>query len=632
MRSQSQIISEYRAEIYAYLELGGVLCAAVWWYLDARAGFWPVLICLGLWGLGILGRCVHWWDYRVSSPLDAPMLAFITTAGAALWATYAAATKLNGFPIPIGQDKFWLITGSILIFYALARLPSLRSIQVTTALIGLLSVAISIYFLVSNDFSSQPEKFHFIHQLGLLVQKVQPHWRLQAPPPNWAGGLSAMFLPGILETMRYGRQVSSKTKRAVLFAACGAAICISGLGILLSSSRGAWIALFVGLSAWFGVWLIDRLAARSGIDKNVWERSLAIILVLGGALALLGIFLFRARILSFFPALVENASYFPRQDLQNSAVLLIRDYPFTGSGLGTFPLVFSIYTLLINVPAIIDAHNLLLDLAVSQGIPGLLVWLVILGGTVSLAWQARINNSAKYRLPLGGACVMLIVMLVHGLVEDPYYDSRAVLLWLVPAGLIAAQARLVETGGQAFIKKTRAITGIVIAGIGLFILAGALALPAWRAAFLANLGAAAQTRVELNAYDPAHFDHPTLDSVRRQADLSQAAAYFAQALSIDPHQNTALQRLAEIALSRQEYDQALAWMEQAAAVDPSNRITRLLLGDALVASGKPSEAAALADGLPFAKGRLSGEAWYRYHLDGDLTRENWADLADAQIK
>ncbi len=560
------------------------------------------------------------------------MIAFILTTGAALWVTYQSATKLSGFPIPIGQDKFWLITGSILIFYAISRLPNLRSIQVTTGLFGLLSVAISIYFLLSSDFSNQPEKFHFIHQIGLLVQKVQPPWKLQAPQPNWAGGLTAMFIPGILETIRYGWQVSSKRKRIILFLASGAALCISGLGILLSSSRGAWIALFVGLLAWVGVWFMDWLATRSGIDRNVWNRILAIILVLCGALALVVIFLFRARLLSFFPDLVENTSYFPRLDLQNSAFLLIRDYPFTGSGLGTFPLVFSIYTLLINVPAIIDAHNLLLDLAISQGIPGLLVWLVVLGGTINLAWQTRINNRAKFRLPLGGACVMLIVLLVHGLVEDPYYDSRAVLLWLVPAGLIVAQARLVEAGEHAFLKKTRRVSGIVIIGIGVSLLAGLLVLPSWRAAFLANLGAVAQTRVELNAYDPAHFDHPTLDTIRRQADLSQAEYYFAQALSINPRQNTALQRLAEIALSRKEYEQALTWMQQAAAVDPSNRITRLLLGDALVANGKPGAAAEQDDGLPFAKGRLSGQGWYRYHLDGDLTREIWADQADAQIK
>jgi O-antigen ligase len=632
MLSQKIGKMEGRREIYAYLELAGVLGAAAWWYLDSRAGFWPVVVCFVLWGLGILGKGLHWWDYQIDSPLDAALLALILTGGVALWATYASAINLAGFSIPIGQDKFWLIIGSVLIFYAIARLPSLRSIQVCAALFGLLSAVISIYFLLSYDFSSQPEKFHFIYQIGLMVQRVRPGWNLHAPQPNWAGGMSAMFLPGILETMRAGFQVSSKAKRAILFSVSGAILAVTGLGILLSSSRGAWIALFAGLTAWGGVWCLDRIAVKPRINRKVWERTLAILMLSCAGLAGAVILFLGPRLLSFFPPLANNISYMPRPELQGTALLLIKDYPFTGSGLGTFPSVFSIYTLLIYVPAIVDAHNILLDLAISQGIPGLIAWLVVICATVYLAWQTRVNNEARYRLITGGACAMLIVMLVHGLVEDPYYDSRAILLWLVPAGLIAAQARLVDTTGFAFIRKTRLVSGGIIMGTIVLLLGGIWLLPTWRAAYLTNLGTVAQTRAELNTYDPDHFDNPTLDMVRRQTDLSLAEGYFSQALKIDPNQVTALQRLAEIALSRREYDQALSLMQHAAEINPSNRMTRLLLGDALVANGKPDEAAALVDGLPFAKGRLSGEGWYRYHLDGYQARENWANLADQRIK
>ncbi len=632
MHTQTTARNEVWREIFGYIELSGVLGAAAWWYFDSRAGFWPVLICLGLWGSGILGRLLGWWDYKIGSPLDIPLFAFLLTGAVALWATYSAVAKFKEFPIPVGPDKFWLIVGSVLVFYTLARLPNLRSIQVTTALFGLLSAVISVYFLLSNDFSNQPEKFHFIYQIGLFIQKVHLNLNLQAPQPNWAGGLSAMFIPGVLESIRLGNRVSTRWKRIIFVLASAAVFGISGLGILLSSSRGAWIALFVGLSLWAGVWFFDQIGAKSGMDRKIWDRNLAITLLMCAGLAVMVILLFGSRILSLFPPLVHNSSYMPRPELQTNALLLVKDYPFTGSGLGTFPSVFSIYTLLIYVPAIIDAHNLLLDLAISQGIPGLIAWLVVLFGTIGLAWQARIDNNQKYRLPLGAACVMLIVMLVHGLVEDPYYDSRAVLLWLVPAGLILAQARLVETLEKPFAPKIRLVIGGVILGSAAFMLAGILILPSWRTAYLANLGAVAQTRVELNSYDPDHFDDPTLDTVRRQVDLSQAENYFTQALNNNPGQTTALQRLAEVALSRKEYAQALAWMQQAASVDPANRVTRLLLGDALVANGKPDEAVVLAEGLPFAKGRLAGEGWYRYHLDGDLQRENWANQADQEIK
>jgi O-antigen ligase len=623
---------EVSGEIFGYIEIAGVMCAAAWWYFDPGAGFWPALICLGLWGCGILGKTRYGWAYRIGSPLDVPIAAFLLTGGVALWATFVSATQIQGFPVPVGPDKFWLLIGSVLVYYTLARSPSLRSIRALTALCGLLSAIISIYFLLSTDFSSQPEKFHFVHQVGLLVQKVQPPWKLPAPQPNWAGGIIAMFLPGIIESLRLGYPTSSRRKRAAIYLGLGILLCIAALGIVLSSSRGAWIALSVGLAAWAGIWFLDRSATRSNMDRKAWDRTLGIILLVVGICALALIFLFGGRILSLFPPLVENESYFLRPDLQKTALLLVKDYPFTGSGLGTFPLVFSSYTLLINVPAIMDAHNIFLDLAISQGFPGLFCWLVILAGTIFLAWQARINRREKYRLPLGGACVMLIVMLIHGLVEDPYYDSRAVLFWLIPAGLIAAQARLVETRERPFIDKTRLISGLVVVGIGAILLAGILFLPAWRAAYLANLGAISQTRIEMSAYDPDHFDTLTLDMIRRQTDLSRAEGYYLQALKVDPEQVTALQRLADLALSRKDYEQALTWLRQAAAVDPGNRVTRLLLGDALIANGQPGEAAALVTGLPFSKGRFSGEGWFRYHLDGDLVRENWAYQANQEIK
>ncbi len=619
-------------EIFGYLELLGVLGAAAWWFLEPHAGIWPLLYCLAFWAAGILGKAFHWWDYPISSPFDIPLLIFLLTAGIAAWVTFPNAARFNNFPIPVGSDKFWLIAGSVLIFYTLARLPNLRSIHAATALFGLLSVLISLYFLLSNDFTNQTEKFQLIYRIGLLVQKTRPHIGLPVPQPNWAGGLSAVFLPGILEGGRAANRAFSGWKRIVLVLASLAMLGISALGILLSSSRGAWIALFIGLSAWAGITLFDRAMSRFGMDVKIRDRWLGVSLLVCAAAALLVILLFGSRILSLFPPLVQNSSYFPRPELQRNALLLVNDYPFTGSGLGTFPTVFSVYTLLIYVPAIVDAHSLLLDLAISQGIPALFVWLVVLIGTVLLAWQTRTHRSQGAGLPLGAACVILAVMLVHGIVEDPYYDSRAVVLLLAPAGLILAQWRLVKPEKQRYSQKlSLAVDGAVLVG-GVILLAGMIILPSWRAAFLANLGAVAQTRVELSRYDTNHFDNPTLDTIRRQADLSLAQDYFDLALKEDPHQSIALQRLAEIALSRKEYDQALAWMQQAAASDPTNRVTRLLLADALVANGKPGQAVALVDGMPFVKGRLAGQGWYRYHLDGDVTREAWANQADQAIK
>ncbi|MEE8391440.1 MAG: tetratricopeptide repeat protein, partial [Anaerolineae bacterium] len=144
------------------------------------------------------------------------------------------------------------------------------------------------------------------------------------------------------------------------------------------------------------------------------------------------------------------------------------------------------------------------------------------------------------------------------------------------------------------------------------------------AAWYADLGAVAQTQAELRAYDHKHFDNPTLDQIRQREDLSVAEAYFDRALALDPGQVTARTRLAHIALGRGEYETALEHTRAAWEAGHRDRVTRLLLGDALVAQGRVEEAAAVVRGLDWAESRLNGQAWYRYWVNEDWQRATYA--------
>ena len=140
------------------------------------------------------------------------------------------------------------------------------------------------------------------------------------------------------------------------------------------------------------------------------------------------------------------------------------------------------------------------------------------------------------------------------------------------------------------------------------------------AAWYANLGVIEQTRLELSSYDPANFGDLTLDEVRQQLDLNQAIAYFDQSLRWGPANRTASQRLAEIFLSRGEYAQALSLMQAAWDTGHRDEITRMLMGDALVAQGDLQAGAEIVRGLPHATGRLNTQAWYRYYRQADYAR------------
>lgn len=118
-----------------------------------------------------------------------------------------------------------------------------------------------------------------------------------------------------------------------------------------------------------------------------------------------------------------------------------------------------------------------------------------------------------------------------------------------------------------------------------------------------------------------------MDQVRRQADLGDALASFRRALELDVTNVTANQRMASIYLARGQYREALQATQNLWSAGYRDKVTRLLYGDALVANGSVDEAVEVTRGISFARSRLLGEAWSRYHGDGDVQRETWANLA-----
>jgi len=106
------------------------------------------------------------------------------------------------------------------------------------------------------------------------------------------------------------------------------------------------------------------------------------------------------------------------------------------------------------------------------------------------------------------------VMVVNGLLSDAVYGSRGILLLFVPLGLVMqrepeAGSRRSEVGGRRSVVAVggRLATGVALAAL---VLAGAIWWRPMLGAWYADLGALEQSRIELSAYDPNHFDNPTL--------------------------------------------------------------------------------------------------------------------------
>jgi tetratricopeptide (TPR) repeat protein len=265
---------------------------------------------------------------------------------------------------------------------------------------------------------------------------------------------------------------------------------------------------------------------------------------------------------------------------------------------------------------------------IEQGIVGLGGYLLLVV-TCAILGLRRLRTATRAQAWVieAGLCGLGAV-LIHGLMDDALYGSRGVLLLFVPVGLVVAASRM-DRGAEALAPARPWRKWALGAALVLLIVSGIV----WRrpllGAWYADLGALEQARVELVAYDPDRFDDPTIDGVRRQKDLGEAMALLERAVQIDPANPTARQRLAAIGLSRGEYAAALDHVQKAWEAGHRDEITRLLLGDALVAAGRAEEAAEEVRGLEWAEGRLMFQGGYRYWPEQDYRRT--ADVCRAVL-
>jgi hypothetical protein len=379
---------------------------------------------------------------------------------------------------------------------------------------------------------------------------------------------------------------------------------------------GTW-GLWRGVSWWVG--------RRDLAAERAWRLRLGVM----AGLLLVGLILFAlVAVLVLAGQLPGREALTNRLTLLRRSLLLARDYVFTGAGLGMFQMQYSMYTLLIHVGYITHSHNLMVDVLAEQGILGVAAFLLLAVACILYSLRRlRVAKGIEARVVEAGLC-SLGVVLIHGLVDDAFYSSRGLLWLFVSAGLVVAGLDMNRE--QRVASRAWRWRGWVLgATLALLIVSGIV----WRrpilGAWYANLGAVAQARVELAAYDQNHFGDPTIDGVRRQENLDGAMALLERAVQIDPANPTARQRLAAIELSRGEYAAALAHVQAAWEAGHRDEVTRLLLGDALVASGRAEEAAEVVRGLEWAEGRLMFQGGYRYWPGQDYRRT--ADVCRAVL-
>lgn len=203
---------------------------------------------------------------------------------------------------------------------------------------------------------------------------------------------------------------------------------IVGLGtvsVLLTFSRGGYLALFV-------VALILAMTHRFRILLLV-AVALAILL----ALRLPGV---ARRVAQEVNLTDPRNSLFPRLQLWAATMRLLAHHPIFGSGLAAFAKAINPYR---NGYAEqqIYPHNILLNFWTETGILGVVAfgWLTVQTSVSTLAgWIRGSRTWRPYQL---GVFLFLVAIVVHGLVDVPFFKNDLSLQFWAFLGLAAAASR-----------------------------------------------------------------------------------------------------------------------------------------------------------------------------------------------
>lgn len=267
--------------------------------------------------------------------------------------------------------------------------------------------------------------------------------------PNMLGEYLAIMIPIAVAVLISGEMI----KRSTSFLAC----CALAFCMVLTWSRGAWLALIFAMLILVFIWH----------RRSVW-------LVLGGAIALpLASFVMPTNILNRFLSIgnMADSSTSYRVNIWRGAMRMIRDHLFFGIGVGedAWKKVYPDYTLP-GIEKAPHAHNLFMQITVDMGIAALIVLLVILFFTFQSGFSvfSKISRTGsldstgllradelgretvsgteknaklaklRLRMAVAGPMCGIFSVIVEGMTDYSWYNYRVYLVfWLVAALSVA---------------------------------------------------------------------------------------------------------------------------------------------------------------------------------------------------
>ncbi len=512
------------------------------------------------------------------TPLDFTVLLFFLTLFVGLWASYSARLALN---------KFWMLVAAVVIYYVITAVPRRYALWVAVAC-GMIAAGLSLFFLTADLWHRSLAFAGGFFPPFYRLLTLRMFWPLLLPHPNVIGGHIAMLLPFTIATLLYAHR-DRRTRLGISTAVC---LIVALVGLALTRSVGALLALAAGLGIWV-LWPISvRFAAVFSWPRRLIYSLFVALLVLAGAAAT-WLSTSQGLPLPGGQKLVERLAE------AGGAWRLVQDYSWLGSGLVSFPALYSEYVQVVPNFYLIYS-NFYLDVWLELGLVGFICLLAIWAGAwwliVSALWRSlgrpHPQRGDVYWLRWA-TLASLITVLVHGLVDDVLFGGLGTpLLFLTPAMAVVVSRHKAEVTWLFFSKRTAWLTAVT-----LLILAVLLGISHRRVLsnWYAHWGAQTMDNALLKQWPDNQWRHGYTATL-----MEPAQQQLARALEWDSHNRTAHQRLGMIALWDMEMDTAVFHLQEAYAQDPAHRGVIKLLGYAYVWQGQPEKAYPLLAQIPEA--------------------------------
>ena len=532
---------------------------------------------------------------------------FVLTALVSTWAAYDRSVALGRFCL--------ILAGSLLVILApkmAGRRPE-TALGLLTLLSGGVAASLGIFYLSSTLWPANEHSGMWLASdfFAHIVRSLSPTGNLHE---NLVANALVVLIP-----LTAGGTVWQWQRRRLPAVGMVFLLGIDILALIVTGSRGAMLGLAVagGVTA-YSFARLDHI--RPSIAK-LCDFMLLIGIIVG--LVLYGAIILYPSFDALLGISAMGGSAASRISLWRDTLPLIIDYLYTGSGLHSTAMVYSTYTFLLHVPLFYHAHNLYLQIAVEQGLPGAIAFLGMMTAGVYAMWDGHTKLAGSARLFCITTLASLVALLVHGLFEAELYVGPLAPLLFLPfafVGLITAQVRFDDfSASRVSLRPNRESHPYRLGGLAAILLLSVIMgwWPHAKATLLANLGAVAQTRAELGAY--RWPEQPIQDEVRRSSPslLTAATGWYQQALRSNPQNVTANRRLGQIKLSLGEYSTALRYLETAYAGAPYQRATRQMLGEAYAITGNIEEAVTLWRQLDAEQQQFELRRWWYDHIDAD---------------